>query len=511
MARRHKNGQSAGWVNSALPTPSKSARITVFEPRVLVWMLAIVAICAKIGLGAAPVASEKKRVIVMTDFYKDPDDKQSMIRFLTYANEFDVEGLIATSLAYGTGEVHPEWIKDLIDEYGKVLGNLRKHERPGFRYPSVSELKSVVKEGAHVVRKLKGRSKGFAVPYPKGARDSRTCSPALNWIGPGKDTPASDHIIHVVDKKDLRPVWVVIWGGPMDLAQALWRVRHDRTVTQTAEFVSKLRVYQVSWQDTGAVWIWQQFPNLFLIQTSVAMGGMDHEGDPASRNGAWLNKNVRHGHGALGAQYPQAGRTDGVKEGDSPSFLYLLAPGLSDPDHPQWGGWGGRFRPYGGGTNFYVDARDRRPDTSDAAAEKRWTVGRWNKQRNQDFAARMDWCVQSYGNANHNPVAHLNGDGSTNVLKTTAAPGQMVHLSADGSSDPDGNGLSYRWWQYREAGSYRGAINITGSHSKNAGFTAPSVDSPKTIHIILELTDNGRPPLTSYRRLIVTVDPAGWR
>ena len=101
-------------------------------------------------------AGERKRLIVLTDFYKDPDDKQSMIRLLTYANEFDVEGLVATSLAYGTGEVHPEWIKDLIDEYGKVLGNLRFHERPGFAYPSVEELKSVVKEGAHVKRKWQG-------------------------------------------------------------------------------------------------------------------------------------------------------------------------------------------------------------------------------------------------------------------------------------------------------------------------------------------------------------------
>jgi Cellulose-binding Sde182, nucleoside hydrolase-like domain/Cellulose-binding protein Sde0182, C-terminal domain len=297
----------------------------------------------------------------------------------------------------------------------------------------------------------------------------------------------------------------------MDLAQALWRVRHDRTAAQTAQFVSKLRVYQVSWQDTGAVWIWQQFPKLFLIQTSVAMGGMDHEGDPAYRDGAWLNKNVRHGHGALGAQYPQAGRTDGVKEGDSPSFLYLLAPGLSDPAHPDWGCWGGRFRAYGAGTNFYVDARDRRPDTSNAAAEKRWTVGRWNKQRNQDFAARMDWCVQSYANANHNPVAHLNGDGSTNVLETMVASGQMVQLSANGSSDPDGDDLSYHWWQYQEAGSYEGTVSVSGSHSKNASFTAASVDSSRTVHIILEVTDNGNPNLTSYRRLVVTVNPGGQR
>jgi hypothetical protein len=447
-------------------------------------------------------------VIVLTDFYKDPDDKQSMIRFLTYANEFDVEGLIATSLAYGTGEVHPEWIEDIIDEYGEVLGNLRKHERSDFAYPSVSELKNVVREGAHVVRKLVGKTRGFPVPYPNGARDSRSCEPALNWIGPDKDTAASKHIIDVVDKRDSRPVWVIVWGGSMDLAQALWRVRHDRTAAQTADFASKLRVYQVSWQDTGAVWIWEQFPKLFFLQTSDGMRGMYQEGDPAYRNQKWIDNNVKNGHGALGTQYPKAGRTDGVKEGDTPSFLYLLAPGLSDPAHPDWGGWGGRFRAYGTGTDFFVDARDKHPHTSDATAEKRWTVGRWNEQRNQDFAARMDWCVKSYANANHNPVAHLNGDESTNVLAMSVVAGQMVHLSADGSSDPDGDNLNYRWWQYQEADSYESTVSINGSTSKNASLTAPSVDSLRTIHIILEVSDNGNPSLTSYRRLVVTVKPS---
>ena len=474
---------------------------------ILVSTLAIAISCAKTGLGANLPANERERVIVLTDFYKDPDDKQSMVRFLTYANEFDIEGLIATSLAYGTGEVHPEWIEDIIGEYGEVVGDLKQHERPSFTYPSVSELKNVVKEGAHVVRKLVGRNRGFPVPYPKGARDSRSCDPAPNWIGPGKDTAASNHIINVVDKRDSRPVWIIVWGGPMDLAQALWRVRHDRTAAQTADFVSKLRMYQVSWQDTGAVWIWEQFPKLFLLQSSDGMRGMYQAGDPAYRNQTWIDNNVKNSHGALGAQYPKAGSIDGVKEGDTPSFLYLLAPGLSDPAHPDWGCWGGRFTAHGARTNFYVDARDKHPDTSSATAEKQWTVGRWNKQRNQDFAARMDWCVESYANANHNPAAHLNGDGSTNVLEMTVVPGQKVNLSANGSSDPDGDNLSYRWWQYQEADSYESTVGISGSTSKNASFTAPSVGSSRTVHIILEVIDNGGPNLTSYRRLVVTVDP----
>jgi hypothetical protein len=156
---------------------------------------------------------------------------------------------------------------------------------------------------------------------------------------------------------------------------------------------------------------------------------------------------------------------------------------------------------------FYIDARDKHPDTSNVIAEKQWTVGRWNKQRNQEFAARMDWCSQNYTNTNHNPVAHLNGNRSTNVLKMTVVPRQTVNLSANGSSDPDGDNLSYRWWQYQEVDSYESTVSISGSTSKNASFAAPSVGSSRTVHIILEVIDNGSPNLTSYRRLVVNVDP----
>jgi len=475
----------------------------------ILWMLLIMIVLAVTVLPYDAFAGGKKRVIVLTDFFKDPDDKQSMVRFLTYANEFDVEGLIATSLAHGTGEVHPEWIEGMVDEYGKVLGNLRKHERPGFEYPSVGDMKSVIKEGAHVVRKLKGRNKGFVVPYPKGARDPRACEPAEKWIGPGKDTAASKHIVNVVDKPDPRPVWVVVWGGPMDLAQALWKVRNDRTAAQTAAFVKKLRLYQISWQDSGAVWVWQQFPELFYIQSSDAFRGMYNQGDPAHRNQPWIDRNLKNNHGALGAQYPKAGRISGIKEGDTPSFLYLLAPGLSDPEHPDWGCWGGRFRACGAGTNFHVDAQDKHPDATGSSSEKQWTVGRWSKQANRDFAARMDWCVKDYAEANHNPKAHLNGDGGTDVIKMTVMPGREIKLSADGSSDPDGDDLSYHWWQYKEADSYKGTVNMTGANSRNASFKVPSVNTRATIHIILEVTDNGNPNLTGYRRLVVNVQPDG--
>ena len=108
-------------------------------------------------------APDRPRLLVLTDFFKDPDDKQSLIRLLTYANEFEIEGLIATSLAFGTGEVRPDLIKGVIDDYAKVFPNLREHGRPGYEYPAPDSLKALVKavrtRHSHVGRSAKGISR----------------------------------------------------------------------------------------------------------------------------------------------------------------------------------------------------------------------------------------------------------------------------------------------------------------------------------------------------------------
>ncbi len=469
--------------------------------------LAMAVLCiVNFALPACSFAQDRPRVIVLTDFFKDPDDKQSMIRFLSASNEFDVEGLVATSLAYGDGSVHPEWILELLKEYGKVLPNLQQHARKGDPYPSVATLAAVVKRGAPVIRKYTGRNKGFLVPYPPGARDSRSCEPAENWIGPDHDSAGSEHIIDVVDRDDRRPVWVVIWGGGMDLAQAVWKVRHDRMPDQAAAFIGKLRVYQVSWQDTGTVWLWNNEPNLFLIQSTEVHRGIYADGPKEMRNVAWVNANVRSNHGPLGAGYPDA-NIAGIKEGDTPSFLNLLSRGLSDPEHPEWGGWGGRFRRVDEDRNFFVDARDLHPSSSDTDRQIQWTVSRWNRAISNDFAARMDWCVKSYDEANHHPAVVVEGNESREVYRCEYFSGEKITFSASGTRDPDGDSLTYRWWQYAEAGTYPGEVEIEGDNTAEVTLTAPKVDSPQQLHLILEVTDDGKPPLTSYRRVVIKVEP----
>jgi len=87
---------------------------------------------------------EKPRVIVLTDITNEPDDEESMVRFLVYSNEYDVEGLIATTSVWLRDKVRPEKIRERIEAYGKVRKNLLKHA-PG--YPTTEHLLNVTKSG----------------------------------------------------------------------------------------------------------------------------------------------------------------------------------------------------------------------------------------------------------------------------------------------------------------------------------------------------------------------------
>jgi hypothetical protein len=140
----------------------------------------------------------------------------------------------------------------------------------------------------------------------------------------------------------------------------------------------------------------------------------------------------------------------------------------------------------------------------DGVTDARATVWRWRPAYQNDFEARMDWCAApSLERANHAPAAVLNGDRSRNIVHLRARPGERVRLDASGSSDPDGHRLALRWFAYPEAGTYQGAVKLQ-NHSAGAAFTVPEA-AEQTIHVVLEVKDDGAPPLYAYRRAVVTV------
>jgi len=148
---------------------------------------------------------------------------------------------------------------------------------------------------------------------------------------------------------------------------------------------------------------------------------------------------------------------------------------------------------------LYRDARDKVGDVTDARA----TVWRWRPAFQADFQARMDWCLKPVAQANHPPTPVLNGDRTRNVLEYEIKAGEALRLSAAGSFDPDGDRLSFRWFIYPEAGSYGHAVPIDNPIAATVSLTVPADAADKTIHLVLEVTDNGAPPLTRYRRAVV--------
>ena len=473
--------------------------------RHLVLLLALMAVGS-----VSAVEMMKPRVIVLTDLSNEPDDEESLVRFLAYANEFETEGLIATTSTHLKKNPREDILHHTIDAYAKVWPNLSKHA-PG--YPTAAQLHAVCRTGQ--------------TEYGMAA------------VGEGRSTAGSQQIIEIVDKPDARPVWVTVWGGANTLAQALRDVKATREPAAADNFVRKLRVYAISDQDDAGHWIRPEFPDLFYIASPSTVGGKDYwratwsgiSGDAFYRNGIrhrfemvdnpWLLEHIRTNHGPLGELYPFAKY---IMEGDTPSFLGLINNGLGWDVRPDYGGWGGRYKEYqplGEKRKLWTETADSRDtvtsdDNGTTGTSAQATIWRWREHFQNDFAARMDWCVaDDFKKANHNPVAVLNGDSSKSVLEINARSGETVRLSAEGSSDPDGNEFTPRWWIYPEAGTIivpkthriPDEATLSADHGLTTSFIAPKVRQPGTLHVILEVNDHGTPKLWAYRRAVVRIEP----
>ncbi len=469
-------------------------------------LLSVSFLFVSIVVSAQP--AQKHRLIVLSDIEAEVDDTESFVRLFLYANSIDIKGLIATTSVWKKTSVAPEAIQKLIVAYAKVQPNLLKHQA---NFPTAAVLAKLVKAGLPTY--------------------------GMEGVGKGKDSEGSDWIIKVLQEQDDRPLWVSVWGGANTLAQALFKIKETKSPAEAKRLMAKLRVYTISDQDDSGIWMRNNFPDLFYIvspgddygsSTWIAITSVIKGINNDDISNSWLAKNIQQGHGPLGAAYPDVAYG---MEGDTPSWLSLIPNGLNEPAHPEWGGWGGRYELYtpdfstlkkgSSGVPFEPETRPIWTNAIDSFAPfiqkdhgrtvvkdtvtfagNKVTLWRWRNEIQNDFAARMDWCTKSYKEANHPPVVVL-----SHAARLTIKSGESFSLDAGASTDPDGDNLSFLWFHYPEAGSYKTLVTTSAENAHGIFAVAPEVQKKETLHFIVQVTDKGTPALSGYQRVVVTVLP----
>nr|WP_305121806.1 nucleoside hydrolase-like domain-containing protein [Pedobacter mongoliensis] len=457
---------------------------------------------------------DKTRVIVTSD--GEIDDECSMVRFLLYANEWDIEGIITSSSQYhwqGHRWAGDDWLNPYLDAYQKVYPNLIKHDKG---YPTPQYLRE---------RAVLGNVKA------QGEMDEITAGSQLI-------------VKALLDKSDPRPVWLQAWGGTNTIARALKTIEQEHP-QRMAEVAGKMRFFFIWEQDSTYQSYIRPHWGKYNVETIISdqfwavayqWNKILPEDKQAYLKADWMKANILENHGPLCSLYKShvpgshglAGDTnfqegDFRSEGDSPAFMHFINTGLRSTESPSFGGWAGRYIKVR--ENTWLDPV---PESGYQYPKGRWFTGtgwgrkymretypknqdlmykyfdpivRWADDFQNDFASRADWCVKSYKEANHPPVVKL-----SHALDRKAKPGSKIQLSAKGTTDPDGDKLNYSWWQYEEADTYKGAVTIENATQQVAWFTVPKdVVTGEAIHIICEVKDNGSPQLTRYQRVIVKV------
>jgi hypothetical protein len=471
------------------------------------------------------------RTIVTTD--GEIDDVDTFIRMLMYSNEYHLEGLVYSSsmwhykgdgkgtkftsememtrTLYGTKTdlrwpgVH--WIQDLLQAYAQVHPNLILHDK---NYPTPAYLNSLVKVGN------------------------------IDFEGEMEQvTEGSEWIKSKLLDKDPNPIYLQAWGGTNTIARALKSIEEQYAADKNwpiikAKVSKKAIIYTVMDQDaTYKNYIGGHWPEIRVFYNAHQFGSFAY---PWKRimpkatqpyfEGAYMANRIILDHGPLlkmyysygdgqkqagddehihgdiskikNAQWGDFAQYDFISEGDSPAFLHLVDVGLNNLNNPSFGGWGGRF----------VQAKDNpfRFEDNDEAADFNPETGkmdisysqtRWLIAAQEDFAARADWCVKSYADANHAPQITVKEG-----MFLTAKPGQELLINIE-TRDPDRNGIKLKAWAYPEAGSGKAGVAIGG---KMATLSIP--DNAKigdSFHVVIEGTDNGIPALTRYRRVVIQI------
>lgn len=507
--------------------------------------------------GAQPSSKPVRPRIVVT---ADPelDDNNSLIRFLLYSSDLNIEGLIYASSGYhwtGDGKgakwfvpgreytrfglnqcpceswrwaKDERFIHDAVDAYAKVYPNLSVHNP---NYPAPNELRSKIRYGN------------------------------IEFDGDiAKNTPGSDLIRALMLDDKPGPLFITAWGGQSTIARALKSIQEHYEYTTEWEAIKKKVSRKVvllpsgDQDDTYATYIKPNWPDIEYRQFSGgpnygygAQLGAKPE-DSVYLTASWMKENVSD-RGPLGALYrvwgdgkqmvkgdmldyfglsgytneqlkkmgyavwmPVQQKGSWLGEGDNHTFMNMLGNGLRAHEVGSYGGWGGReVSNKEAMTGSFLSAAQDTSANAMATSLSNLT-NQLNKnaqalaypnffpQAQRDFAARLTWSVTpQYARANHEPVVNLEGP-----LTVLASAGEKIRLNG-AVSDPDGNAVTINWWQFR-VGSYANKVIISNPASAQAEVLIPTdAVGGQTIHLILEATDNGTPSLTRYQRVIVTV------
>ena len=456
--------------------------------------------CGSADIECAPDDGLKPRLVVMTDIGPadvEPDDNESAVRLMSYADRYEIEGII-TTVGWNCDPYPEDWaiyLTRVIDGYETDVRNLMK------RSGQTDFLGKDEEQGRQAL--------GYwpSAGYIRSRAVMGSTRAGIGVIGEGNDSAGSDLIIRLADEDDDRPIYLCAWGSANTFAQAVWRVKQERTPEELREFLHKFRLYTITDQDmhfsmrmdraySAHQWLRREFPeDLMLVWDESAWLNQNELG----KNNWELYQEHIQGHGEMGKVYPDF--LWGV-EGDTPSFLNCMPNGLNDPDEPTQVGWGGCHE-FGispdGETSCWTNWEQPLKDISDFY-EKRFYPDEFN-----DFTARMEWAATGAGN--HNPVVIVNGKDGLNPLHASVKAGKTLSLDASATYDPDGDDLYFQWW-FQEFSDVVEYPVLSSDSSPKITIECPADLAGRTFHLICEVHDGGPHDLVSYRRILLEVKPA---